>query len=171
MLNDLTISHICFLLIMHSDEWGMVELGLRQWAGSVGQPVFWVFQVGRKGAESPRDRGEEVDVSCCLITAVWEVLCTWQSPAQQTLWHRHSLSARRLSSSGPPEPCAFEKETRQKQTAGEGEVREKREQYIKTGEHSYAIFSTFVKPQWDGVAKWQNKVMCPLQRKLHESGP
>lgn len=94
-----------------SGVWGAEAMGL---AWLVSQS-FWVFQVGGKGQSQQRDPGEEVAVSCRLITAVWEVLCTWRSPARHTPWHRRSLSAKRWSSSGPPEPCACEEEARDRQ--------------------------------------------------------
>lgn len=51
------------------------------------------------------DRNDSSSKKCAKrqpsITGFWAALCTWQSPTLQTPWPRHSLSARRWSSSGP----------------------------------------------------------------------
>lgn len=110
------------LFLARDALWEGDEVELVGWGNGPGWLVsqsFWVFQVGGEGQSQQRDRVEEVAFSCCLITAVWEVLCTWRSPARQTLWHRRSLSARRLSSSGPPEPCACEREQETESRWGE----------------------------------------------------
>ncbi len=127
---------------------------------------FWVFQVGGKGQSQQRDRGEEVAVSCCLITAVWEVLCTWRSPARRTPWRRRSLSARRWSSSGPPEPCACEEEARdRRQMRSRKKCSEKkREQHLTRRAlwHNFFLFST-VKATGSCQMTKQSHVLSPVE--------
>lgn len=78
-----------------------------------------VFQVGGRRRSHHRDCGKGNSL-VRLITAVWEVLCTWRSPGRHRRWRRGSLSARRWSSSGPPEPGACEGERREVQVRHNG---------------------------------------------------
>lgn len=109
--------------------------------------VFFSLSCRRGWQQSQqRDRRKNETVSCGLITAVWEVLCTWQSPARQSQWRRRSLSARKWSSSGLPEPCACERKPERRRT----QVRRRK------------IFTAFVKAQGELPNDKTSHVSCPV---------
>lgn len=152
-------------LFMMTKRWGL--------AGGSGSLCESFLSSGRrggrwgweeKGQSQQKDQGGEVWF--CLITAVWEALCTWRSPARQTLWHRRSPSAKRWSSSGLPEPCAWEKkqETHRQQVRGWENTRiAEKGSRLKHNDESGATFS---------ICSWNhNEKNCPMTKQSHVFPP